>query len=49
VTEYRLVAEPRAALDVAATFDWYEKEQAENGRHRGSRSATKHGTSPKCG
>jgi plasmid stabilization system protein ParE len=28
VTEYRLVAEPRADLDVAATFDWYEKEQA---------------------
>ena len=28
MTEYRLVAEPRADLDVAATFDWYEKEQA---------------------
>jgi plasmid stabilization system protein ParE len=28
VTEYRLVAEPRADLDLAATFDWYEKEQA---------------------
>jgi len=28
VTEYRLVAEPRADLDVAATFDWYEKEEA---------------------
>jgi len=24
VTEYRLVAEPRADLDVAAAFDWYE-------------------------
>ena len=28
MTEYRLVAEPRADLDVAATFDWYEKEEA---------------------
>ena len=28
MTEYRLVAEPRADLDVAAAFDWYEKEQA---------------------
>jgi plasmid stabilization system protein ParE len=28
VTEYRLAAEPRADLDVAATFAWYEKEQA---------------------
>jgi hypothetical protein len=28
VTEYRLVAQPRVDLDVAATFDWYEKEQA---------------------
>lgn len=28
MTEYRLVAEPRADLDVATTFDWYEKEQA---------------------
>ncbi|PYV07770.1 MAG: hypothetical protein DMG07_27640 [Acidobacteria bacterium] len=28
MTEYRLVVEPRADLDVAATFDWYEKEQA---------------------
>jgi toxin ParE1/3/4 len=28
VTEYRLVAEPRVDLDVAATFDWYEREQA---------------------
>ncbi len=27
MTEYRLVAEPRANLDVAATFDWYEMEQ----------------------
>jgi plasmid stabilization system protein ParE len=28
VSEYRLVAEPRADLDVAATFDWYENEEA---------------------
>ncbi len=28
MTRYRLVAEPRADLDVAATFDWYEKEQS---------------------
>jgi len=28
VTAYRLVAEPRADLDVAATFDWYENEEA---------------------
>jgi plasmid stabilization system protein ParE len=28
VTEYRLVAEPRADLDVAATYQWYESEQA---------------------
>ena len=28
MTEYRLVAESRADVDVAATFDWYEKEQA---------------------
>ena len=27
MTEYRLVAEPRADLDVAATLDWYENEQ----------------------
>ncbi len=32
MTEYRLVAEPRTDLDVAATFDWYEKEQAGLGR-----------------
>lgn len=32
MTEYRLVAEPYADLDVAATFNWYEKEQAELGR-----------------
>ena len=25
--EYRLAAEPRADLDVAATFDWYENEE----------------------
>lgn len=28
MTRYRLVAEPRADLDVAATFDWYEKGQS---------------------
>ncbi len=28
MTAYRLVAEPRADLDVAATFDWYENEEA---------------------
>ena len=28
MTQYRLVAQPRADLDVAATFEWYEKEQA---------------------
>jgi len=28
VTEYRLVAEPGADLDIVAAFDWYEKEQA---------------------
>ena len=28
MTEYRLVAEPRADLDVAAAFDWYENEEA---------------------
>ena len=28
MTGYRLVAEPRADLDVAATFDWYENEEA---------------------
>ena len=28
MTAYRLVAEPRADLDIAATFEWYEKEQA---------------------
>jgi hypothetical protein len=27
VTEYRLVAEPRADLDVAAAFHWYEGEE----------------------
>jgi plasmid stabilization system protein ParE len=27
VTEYRLVAEPRVDLDVAAAFAWYENEQ----------------------
>ena len=28
MTEYRLVAEPRADLDVAAAYQWYESEQA---------------------
>ncbi len=28
MTPYRLVAEPRADLDIAGAFDWYEKEQA---------------------
>lgn len=28
MSEYRLVAEPRADLDVAATYQWYENEQA---------------------
>ena len=32
MTTYRLVAEPRADLDVAATFDWYENEAAGLGR-----------------
>ncbi len=32
MTEYRLVAEPRVALDVAAAFEWYEKERAGLGR-----------------
>lgn len=27
MTEYRLVAEPRADLDVAAAFQWYEGEE----------------------
>jgi toxin ParE1/3/4 len=27
VTEYRLVAEPRVDLDVAATYQWYENEE----------------------
>ena len=27
MTEYRLAAEPRADLDVAPTFDWYENEE----------------------
>jgi toxin ParE1/3/4 len=27
VTEYRLISEPQADLDVEAAFDWYEKEQ----------------------
>lgn len=32
MTEYRLVAEPRADLDVAAAFEWYEKERSGLGR-----------------
>jgi len=32
VTEYRLVAEPRANLDVAAAYQWYESERAGLGR-----------------
>ena len=32
MTEYRLVAEPRAELDVAAAYQWYESEQAGLGR-----------------
>jgi plasmid stabilization system protein ParE len=28
VTEYRLVAQPRANLDVAAVYQWYENERA---------------------
>ena len=28
MTEHRLVAEPRADLDVAATFNWYENEES---------------------
>ena len=28
MTTYRLVAEPGADLDVAATFEWYEKERS---------------------
>ncbi|MEW6350635.1 MAG: type II toxin-antitoxin system RelE/ParE family toxin [Thermodesulfobacteriota bacterium] len=32
MTEYRLVAEPCADLDVEAAFDWYEHEQKELGR-----------------
>ena len=32
MTEYRLVAEPRADLDVAAAYQWYESERAGLGR-----------------
>ena len=28
MTEYRLVAEPRADLDAAAAYHWYESERA---------------------
>lgn len=31
MTEYRLVAEPRANLDVAAAYQWYENERVELG------------------
>ena len=27
MTDYRLVAEPRADLDIAAAYQWYEREQ----------------------
>ncbi|HEX7406103.1 MAG TPA: type II toxin-antitoxin system RelE/ParE family toxin [Candidatus Binatia bacterium] len=27
MTEYRLISEPRADLDVEAAFEWYEKER----------------------
>jgi toxin ParE1/3/4 len=27
VTDYRLISDPRADLDVEAAFEWYEKEQ----------------------
>jgi len=27
VTDYRLVAEPRVDLDVAAAYQWYENEE----------------------
>lgn len=32
MTEYRLIAEPSADLDIVAAFDWYEKEQTGLGR-----------------
>ena len=32
MTQYRLLAEPEADLDVAAVFEWYEKEQSGLGR-----------------
>jgi len=32
VTEFRLIAEPSADLDIIAGFDWYEKEQTGLGR-----------------
>ena len=32
MTEYRLVAEPRADLDVAAAYQWYESERPGLGR-----------------
>lgn len=28
MTDYRLVSEPRADLDIEAAFQWYEKEQS---------------------
>ncbi len=32
MTEYRLIAEPGADLDIEAAFDWYEREQTRLGR-----------------
>ena len=32
MSEYRLVSEPRADLDIEAAFEWYEKEQLGLGR-----------------
>ena len=31
MSEYRLVSEPKADLDIEAAFEWYEKEQPELG------------------
>jgi plasmid stabilization system protein ParE len=31
VTEYRLVSDPRADLDIESAFHWYEKEQSDLG------------------
>jgi plasmid stabilization system protein ParE len=32
MTDYRLIAQPNADLDIVAAFDWYEKEQTGLGR-----------------